>query len=94
MFSDESSVTVPPKTPRKLVWRAEGERHKTFNLISSFKSGYVGISIWAGFSTLGRLQLVLIDGTFNKEKYQNILEAQVIPFATKHYGSIENFTFQ
>ncbi len=68
IFSDETSVTVRPKMQRKQVWRMEGQRYMTSNLVPSFTSGYVGVSIWATFSTRRRTSLVLISGTLNKEK--------------------------
>ena len=42
----------------------------------------------------GRAPLVLIDGTLNKDKYQAILEAHVIPLSGQHYGSTENMVYQ
>ena len=72
VFSDETSVTVRPKSPKKRVWRMKRERYKTFNLVPSFKSGYVGISVWAAFSTRGRTPLVIMEGTLKKKQYQSI----------------------
>ena len=94
VFSDESSFTVRPKHVRKKVWRQKGRRFDTQNTVSTFKSGYVSISVWAGFSGLGRTPLVRIEGTLRQEKYKEILEKQVLPFASKHYGGSNNFTFQ
>ena len=61
IFSDETSVTLRPKTQHKKVWRMKGDRYNSSNLVPSFKSGYVSISVWAAFSTRGRTPLVLID---------------------------------
>ncbi len=94
MFSDESSFTVRPIHLRKRVWRKEGTRFRTSNLIPTFKSGYVSLSIWGGFSKQGRTDLVRIRGNLNQHKYKQILSSYVIPFAsTKHQG-LRNFLFQ
>ena len=42
----------------------------------------------------GRTLPVIIDGTFNREKYQAILELQVIPFSVQHYRSTESMVYQ
>ncbi len=94
MFSDESSFTVRPLHLRKRVWRKNGTRFRTSNLILTFKSGYVSLSIWGGFSKQGRTDLVRIRGNLNQHKYKQILSRYVIPFAsTKHQG-LRNFLFQ
>ena len=63
LFSDETPVTVRPKIQRKRVWRLKGQRYNASNLCPSFKSGYIGISVWAAFSMRGRTHPVLIGGT-------------------------------
>ncbi len=52
IFSYETSVTVGSKKQRKLGWRKQGERYRTYNLVTSFTSGYVGISTWRAFGLL------------------------------------------
>ena len=94
IFSDETSVTVHPKMQRKKVWRTEEECYNSCNLVPSFKSGYVSISVWAAFSARGRTPLVLVEGTMKQEQYQSILEANIVPFAIEHYGIISSVTFQ
>ena len=46
-FSDESSFTVRPTTLRKRVWRTSDTRFNNQNLVPTFKSGFVSISVWA-----------------------------------------------
>ena len=79
---------------RKKVWRIEGERYNPSNLVPGFKSGYVGISVWAVFSEVGRTPLVPVEGTLKQKQYISILEANIVPFAIEHYGSISSVTFQ
>ena len=66
---------------RPRVWRLSVQCYNTLNVCLRFKSGYVGISGWAAFSTLGDTPLVLIDGALNWEKYQAILEAMLHHFS-------------
>ena len=54
MSSDESSFTVRPIHLGKRVWRKEGTRFRTSNLVPNFKSGYVSLSVWGEFSKQGR----------------------------------------
>ncbi len=68
MFSDESSFTVRPTNLRAPVWRKEATRYDTANLVPTFKSGYVSLSLWGGFSMYGRTPLVHIEGNLNQVK--------------------------
>ena len=93
-FSDESSFTVRPTTLRKRVWRTSGTRFNNENLVPTFKSGFVSISVWAAFSARGRTPLIRINGTLNKEKYQTILESVLKPFIQKYHAGNNQFIFQ
>ena len=94
IFSDETSVTVKPTKQRKQVWRKMGTKYNTENLVPSFKSGYIGISVWAAFSSRGRTPLVRIDGTLDRHKYQKILEEELIPFISTNYETDEHIVYQ
>ena len=85
LFSNESSVTVRPKTQGKRVWRLSEQRYNPINICLSFKSESIDISIWAAFSTCGRTLLVLFAVTLNRDKYKDTLSAHVIPFSVQHY---------
>ena len=93
-FRDESSFTIRPTTLRKRVWRKVGGRSKTENLVPTFKSGYVTLSVWAAFSIHGRTPLVRISGTLNQHKYEEILEGYIVPFANAYQGGTGGFIFQ
>ena len=93
-FSDESSFNVKPKTLRKRVWRKVGNRYKTVNLVPTFKSGYVSISVWAAFSMHGRTPLIRIAGNLNQYKYKDILEKHLVPFAEARHGGFNKFILQ
>ena len=93
-FSDESTSTIKPTALRKRVWRKQGERYKTSNLIPTFKSGFQSISVRAAFSVNGRTPLIRIEGHLNQEKYKKILQEQLIPFAETYHGGTKNIIFQ
>ena len=93
-FSDESSFTVKPTSLRMRVWRKSGTAYVMDNIRPTFKSGYVCLNIWATFSMYGRTPLVRINGTLNQVKYREILENNLLPFARKFHGGVDNIVFQ
>ena len=94
IFSDKSNFTMKPSRRRAGVWRREGERYKTINLVPTFKSGNASISVWAAFSIKGRTPLVLIEVNLNQALYLNILKHYLLPFADERHGSRENAIYQ
>ena len=94
LFSDESSFTVRLKKLRKRVWRKQGKYFDVQNIVPTFKSGYVAISVWAVFSRLGSTPLVLIEGTLKQGQYKKILLEEVVQLASKFYGGPKNIVFQ
>ena len=93
-FSDESTFTLKPKTLPKRVWRKQGERYKTINLLPTLKSGYQTISVWTAFSICGRTPLIRIEGKLNQHKYIEILKSNLLPFAQQSHGGTGNIAFQ
>ena len=43
--------------------------------------------VWAAISAKGKTALCIIDGTLNKEKYTDLLEMFMLPFAHDNYGT-------
>ncbi len=70
-LSDETSVTLRPKMQRKRVWWQPWQSCNASNLSPSFKSGYIGFSVWAAFFTPGRTSLVLNDDDAIKFSWEN-----------------------
>ena len=93
-FTDESSFTLRPMKNYARIWRREGTRYAAKNLIPTFKSGYVSLSVWGLFSARGRSSLVLIDGTLNQSKYIDILDNYVLPFKNKYHAGSNEFIYQ
>ncbi len=94
IFSDESSFTVRPLKQCARVWRNASICYETANMVPTFKSGYVCISLWGAFSAFGRAPLVRIDGTLNKDKYMHILRQYIEPFAIEKHGGLKQIVFQ
>ena len=91
---EESTFTLKPITLRKRVWRKQGERYTTVNLVPNFKSGYQSISVWAAFSICGRTPLIRIKGNLKQHKYIEILQSNLLPFAQKYHGGTGKLIFQ
>ena len=94
MFSGENSLTVRLNMQRKKIWRMEGKRYNSSNLVPSFKFGYVHILTWAGFSARRRAPLVPVAGNLKQKRYKYVLEANVVSFLIEHCASILSVTFQ
>ena len=94
IFSDESSFTVRPLKHSARVWRKTNDRYDPKNMVPTFKSGYVSMSVWGAFSALGRTPLVRINGTLNKDKYIEILKQYIEPFSVSKHGSLKHVVFQ
>ncbi len=94
MFYDESSFTVRTIHLCKRVWRKEGTRFRTSNLIPTFKSGYVSLSIWGVFLKQGRTDLLRIRGNLIQHENKQIIASYVIPFPSTKHRRLRNFLFQ
>ena len=76
------------------VWRREGTRFESGNVLPTFKSGFASLSVWGMFSARGRSPLVRISGTLNQEKYINILKIYVLPFKSVYHNGDNEFLYQ
>ena len=68
-FTDEASFTLRPLKNYVRVWRREGTGYETRNIIFTFKSVFVLLSVWGLFSSRERSTLVRVNGTLNQGKY-------------------------
>ena len=93
-FTDEALCTLRPLKNYARVWRREVERFETQNMLPSFKSGFVSLSVWGMFSSSGRSPLVRIPGTLNQDKYINILQQYVLQFKTVYRPGKNDFLYQ
>ena len=94
IFSDESLFTLRPLKNSAHVWRKTSDCYDPTNMVPTFKSGYVSISVWGVFSALGRTPLVRINGTLNMGKYIEILKGYKEPFAVSTHGGMKQAVFQ
>ena len=76
------------------VWRTERTRYVLNNMVPTFKSGYVSLSVWGIFSSRGRTPLVSICGTLNQIKYIDVLKNYVLPFKKQYHSSPIDFIYQ
>ena len=81
-----------PTSLKKRIWR-KNTKLQLCNLVHTFKSSYVSLSVCGGFCAHGRTPLVRINGTLKQEKYKEIIENYVLPIGTAHYGNKSNFVF-
>ena len=65
--SDESSYTIRPTTNKGHVWRKSNTKFNLRNLVPTFKSSYITVSVRGTFSANGRTTLVHINGTLKQE---------------------------
>ena len=93
-FTDESSFTLRPLKNHTRVWRQICKRCVAKNMVHSFKSGYVSLSVRGMFFVRGRSPLVRIHGTLNQHKYMEILKQYVLPFKQKYYTGTMDFFYQ
>ena len=65
-FSDDSTFAFKSATIRKRVWRKQGERYRTVNIVAEFRSYYKPVSVWDVFSEYGCTPLVHIEGNLDQ----------------------------
>ena len=93
-FSDKASFTLRLLKNYARVWRREGTRYETQNMLPTFKSGFGSLSVWEMFTSRGRETLVHIPETLNQEKYINILRDYVLPIKNTHHPGNNVFLYQ
>ncbi len=94
VFTDETSFEVRPMKRNIRVWRMNGERFGTSCIISTYKSGYELVNVWGVFSHHGKLPLQRSEGSFTKQKYLEICEYTLLPWAALVYGNVRNLVLQ
>ena len=94
MFTDELCFSVRPMKNKLHVRRKKGKSlHQKF-VVPTFKSGYLTISVWGGFSFSRRTPLVGTVGTFIQHTHRAIIDAHVLPFKGEKHGENNAFTLQ
>lgn len=84
LFSDEKRFNLDgPDGCKHYWWDLRMKRRAYF----SRHSGGGGIMIWAAISSKGKTCLCIVEGTLNKERYTQILEEYMLPFARAEYGT-------
>ncbi len=59
-----------------------------------FKSGFLTVSVWGGFSLLGKTSLIGLVGKFVQNTYRNIIDNHVLPYMYNFHGCPTWFVLQ
>ena len=93
VFNDESSFAMRRTSLKKKIWRKSDTKFELRNLVPTFKSGYLAISVCSAFSAQGRTPLVRIDGTLKQGSYNEILDNYVLAFAVENMEALLTLFF-
>ena len=93
-WTDEASFTLRPIKNYSRVWRKRNTRYVLKNMVPTFKSGYVSLSVWGMFSSQGKSPLVRLCGTMDQRKYIQILRNYVVPFKEQLHSGPIGFMYQ
>lgn len=92
LWSDESKFMLFGSDGATFVRRPVNTRYSQKYQIPTVKHGGGSLMVWGCFSGHGVGPLFRINGIMNKEKYLNILETIMLPYARQKFGRA--FTFQ
>lgn len=92
IFSDEARFEVYRRDGRIRVRRRREELYHESCVTPRVQAGGGGITVWGCFHTRGKPNLVMLEGNLNHQRYLQILEGNLVPYARETFG--ENFVFQ
>lgn len=84
LFSDESKFSLFGSDGRLYVRRPKGARYNCRYQTPTVKHGGGNVMVWGCFSSYGVGPLVDIPGTMDSCVYKDILEKEMLPYATAH----------
>ena len=76
------------------VWRRGDKCYEARNMVPTFKSVFVSLSVWGLFWSHGRTPSDRIYGTLNQDAYIEMLKQYVIPFRRTIHGNNAEFNHQ
>ena len=91
ILSDESQVVLGANQ-RIFIWRREDEPKYLYSVCPTAPRK-VSVMIWGCISWYGVGTITTLDGTLNRNKYNEILENNLWPVITRHFPD-QNFLFQ
>ena len=94
VFTDESCFTLRPLKNLLRVWRYDGHRLNSKQIVPTFKSGYQSVSVWGSFSLRGHTALVRTIGSFDRDTYQVIIDNHILPFVYNTHDGTASFILQ
>jgi len=81
---------VRPARVEAHVWQRPTERYLPAYRRPSFKSGWLSLLVWGGFSACGGTPLVRVEGRFNQHKYIDISQNHLLPFFEAKHSETSN----
>ena len=89
LFTDESRFTLQFSDGRIRVWRRNGDRFDTANVLQRDRFGGGSIMVWGGISKNARTDLVTVAGTLTDVRYcQQIVTPYILPFMRRHNATL------
>ncbi len=79
LWSDETNINLFGSDGVKHVWQQPGEEYKDKCVLPTVKYGGGSVIVWGCMSAAGSVELQLIEGTVNANKYCDILKQSMIP---------------
>jgi hypothetical protein len=89
IFSDENKFNLDGPDGIQCYWH---DLRKEKQVFSKRPFGGGSVMIWGAFSANGKAELVIMEGRQNAQKYVEVLEKSMLPFAEDNHG--QDFIFQ
>ena len=89
IFSDEKKFNLDGPDGFRYFWH---DLRKEEEIFSKRVQGGGSVMIWAGFCATGKSYITFVESTMNSQKYVDMLQSSLVPFANEILGP--NFIFQ
>ena len=86
IFSDESRFSVSHADGRVRVYRRRNERYAHCCVRERDRFGGGGVMVWEGIMGNVKIDLVVVQGNLNAQRYVNLLNNNLLPFM-QNFGS-------
>ena len=93
VFTDESRFRLYRNDGRIRVWRMPRQEMLQQHVQPTQQQG-ASLHVWAGITLTGKTELVVLNRNVTGERYAELLESHLLPFATRIYGDTANWILQ
>lgn len=93
IFTDESRFRLFRNDGRIRVWRVPRQEMLQQHVQPTQQQG-PSLHVWAGITLTGRTELVVLNRNVTGERYAELLQAHLLPFATRTFGDVGNWMLQ